>query len=177
VERPTWWPSRLWWSNGQPPAPTGGGGASGLPERAPARVSGDPGREPPALSFLRTLLAMLGAERAAVWVYRREEGTWDLEREACAEEALRPAGGGPVPAEGHPFTWALREGLVLQLPSERLGAMVVGGGWTLLGVVPGSRRALSLEFAGSPPTAARRGLEAAVSHLADLERAGYLRPT
>lgn len=177
MERPGWWPARLWRSGGEEVTPGAIGRGLSLPERAPARMASDPGREPPALSFLRTLLAMLGAERAAVWVYRREEGTWDLERDVCPDEAPRSGSGGPVAAEGHPFTWALREGLVLQLPSERLAPMVAGGGWTLLGVVPGSRRALSLEFAGSPPVAARRGLEAALSHLADLERAGYLRPT
>ena len=176
MERPGWWPANLWLSGGADGARVSGGEPR-LPERAPTRMASDPGREPPARSFLRTLLAMLGAERASVWIYRRDEGTWNLEREVCSEDGLRPEGGGPVPAEGHPFTWALREGLVLQLPSERLGSMAPGSGWTLLGVVPGSRRALSLQFAASPPAAARRGLEAALCHLADLERAGYLRPT
>ncbi len=119
---------------------------------------------------------MLSAGRAAVWVYRREEGAWQVEREARFDDWAAPEAG-PVAAEGHPLTWALREGLVLQLPSERLGWSAFEGGWTLLGVVPGSRRALTLEFPGSPPAAARRGLQAALDHLADLERAGYLRPT
>ena len=176
MRRPGWWPAGLWPSSRPSRSPERAGEAvAARPRRAPARA-GEERAEPPAASFLRSLVVMLSASRAALWVYGREEGTWTLERQA-AEEDGGDGGSAAVPADGHPLTWALREGLVLQVPSERLGGTSRGAGWTLLGPVPGSRRALALEFPGSPPATARKGLSAALEHLSDLERAGYLRPS
>jgi hypothetical protein len=175
VARPAWWPARLWPSAARETSGDVGVPGLSLPERAPARAGGERARRAPAESFLRTLVEGLSSGRASIWVYHREGATWELECEVGATDWPRSERGA-VSAGGHPFTWALREGLILQVPSEKLGSVGVEGGWTLLGVVPGSRRALTLEFAGSPPAGARRGLEAALAHLADLESAGYLTP-
>ncbi|HKK07497.1 MAG TPA: hypothetical protein VKA44_01285 [Gemmatimonadota bacterium] len=178
MRRPGWWPASLWPASGgrtrtEPPE-AASRGASTL--RAPPGQRPEAGPAPPGRSFLETLVVLLGASRAALWVYGREEGAWTLEREAAAP-GVDGGGAAAVPAEGHPLTWALREGLLLQVTSERLGDLSRAPGWTVLGAVPGSRRALTLEFPGSPPAAARKGVESALAHLADLERAGYLRPS
>jgi len=176
VRRPRWWPATLWPSPREQRAPERAGeAAAARPHRAPARAGGK-SAEAPAASFLRSLVVMLSASRAALWVYGREEGAWTLEREV-ADGGDGEGGSAVVRADGHPLTWALREGLVLQVPSERLTGAGRGSGWTLLGPVPGSRRALALDFPGSPPATARKGLSAALDHLSDLERAGYLRPS
>jgi len=178
VRRPAWWPEALWPASGSGPRPGSADETppSRAPLRAPAPASGGSEPVPPGRSFLRALVVLLSASRAALWVYGREEGTWTLEREAAEDDGAGP-GAAAVAAEGHPLTWALREGLLLQVPSERLGDLARAPGWTVLGPVPGSRRVLTLEFPGSPPPAARKGVESALAHLADLERSGYLRPS
>lgn len=178
MRRPGWWPEALWPASGRRPRgdlseePT----RHGASLRAPSAPGAETSPSPPGRSFLEALVVVLGASRAALWVYGREEGTWTLEREA-AEPGAEAGGVDAVPAEGHPLTWALREGLLLQVSSEQLGDLSRTPGWIVLGAVPGSRRALTLEFPGSPPAAARKGVESALAHLADLERAGYLRPS
>lgn len=161
LRRPGWWPGSLWPGGGRPEPP------GGLPEASRGREGGD---VRPVDSFLAAVVAAFGAEGASVYRLDRERSSWVLERRAGEP----PAGStDELAAAGHPLTWCLREELSMQSEtSELLGGR--SSGWALAGSVPGADRALVVSFGGSPPTGARRGLEAAVEHLAALHDAGVL---
>lgn len=114
-------------------------------------------------SFLDLLLESLGAASAALWQLEREDDRWTVRAERRQEGWSGPdRQAGPV--RGHPFTWAVREGLVLQVPAER----IPGGdreGWTLL--IPESGRGCLLElwFASAPGSSVREAADAIQVHL------------
>ncbi len=153
MTRPGWWPAGWPWPGSGPTS-----GAGRLPDGAPE------GRErPPEATFLATLLEAFGAERAALYRLDRSEEAWTEERAVAGPEA-RP-GGGRLSAPGHPFTWCLREDLVVQVPAGDVDADRSAEGWALAGPVPGSSRVLALHFRGAPPARARRALRPALDHL------------
>ena len=119
--------------------------------------------DPPA-SFLRLLVAAFGAERAVVYRRTRDGESWIPERRSPRDaSALRS-----LDARGHPLTWCARERLIAQIPTAELPDGPGEASWLLAGGLPGGDRVLVLAFAGAPPTAARRAMEAAVEHLASL---------
>lgn len=153
--RPGWWPRALWPGAKRPGEPPGG-----LPDRPSPR-----GEESsaPEESFLELVVAAFGARGASVYRLERERAVWVLERRA----------GEPAPssdelsAAGHPLTWCLREGVLMQVEAGDL-LDPRASGWALAGAAPPADRALVVQFAGSPPSGAREGLQAAVRHLSAL---------
>lgn len=119
--------------------------------------------DPPA-SFLRVLVVAFGAERAVVYRRTRDGASWIPERRSPRDgSALRS-----LEARGHPLTWCARERLIAQIPTAELPEGQTEASWLLAGGLPGGDRVLVLAFAGAPPTAARRAMEASVEHLASL---------
>lgn len=162
IRRPPWWPEALW----PRVADRSDGERADLPPPAPGRR--DDLR--PVDSFLRTLTTAFGADGAILFRLDRGDAEWRRERSYGGETA--PAADA-FRAEGHPLTWALREGLVLQVASEELfGARVPG--WSVTGPVRSADRVLVLTFRGSPPTGARDGVRPALEHLGQLHGAGLL---
>lgn len=159
--RPAWWPGALWPGESRPEPP------GGLPERSPRPEDGE---ERPVDSFLRVVTASFGARGASVYRLDRDRSVWVVDRRVGAP----PNGSSDeLAAAGHPLTWCLREELSMQSEAdELLGGR--SGGWALAGAVPGADRALVICFGGSPPSGARKGLEAAVEHLAALHEADAL---
>lgn len=125
-------------------------------------------REPrgvdPIETFLRFALVTLEAGRLVLWDLDRRAEVWLPGREVRAPSW--PAFDvSRLEAVGHPFTWAWREELLLQVPSRRVLAAASSDDWILVGPVPGGRRVLTAAFRGAPPVRARNGLERALRHL------------
>lgn len=159
MKRPDWWPGAWKWPG------------EGAPVPAARRV--EPTRTGPVLTsrsgdpigtFLRVLVSGFGAERAVLYRMDRQADRWTPVRGASGDaDAARP-----FRVRGHPLTWCARERLVVQIPTADLPDAPAGVSWLLAGGLPGGDRVLVLAFAGAPPTAARRMMEAAVEHLAAL---------
>lgn len=166
MKRPSWWPRSWPWPGDVRSA--GDRPGTGLP---PAR--GRSSDAEPSETFLRTLATAFGAEQAVLYRLHRGREAWLVERSAPGGNgAAEPPG--ELPARGHPLSWCLREELVAQLPRGELAGDRRTGGWTLAGPVPGSDRVLVLIFGGSPPSGARRAVDAAREHVAALEASGVL---
>lgn len=167
MRRPDWWPRRLWpWETGpdrrEASASAGGGGGAEVPSVPEEREDELEGTLPWP-SFLDLLLESLGAASAALWQLERENDRWTVRAERRQEGWSGPDRQ-DRPVRGHPFTWAVREGLVLQVPAER----ITGGdreGWTLL--IPGSGRGYLLElwFASAPGSSVREAAAPIQVHL------------
>ncbi|UCG74757.1 MAG: hypothetical protein JSV95_08280 [Gemmatimonadota bacterium] len=113
-------------------------------------------------TLLEVLVQSMGARRAVVWRRDGGGGDWVVEDEVTA--------GGPsqsrsLAPEGHPFTWAAREDLVLQVLSKELFKGAPEGEWSLVAPVSEWGRLLCISFAGSPGVNARSAVESAVRHL------------
>lgn len=161
MSRPGWWPSGWPWPGGKASP-----GTARVPDRSrPVERSG--ASEDPDASFLVTLIEALGAQRAVLFALDREEGVWRAERSASGPDA-GPRDRDGLSAAGHPFTWCLREDLVVQVPVSELTADRSGEGWALAGPVRGTSRVLVLAFHGPPPSRARRAMRPALDHLASL---------
>lgn len=113
--------------------------------------------------FLEVLRLALAARTAELW--RREGDTWILEWVQPRDGGGEP---GRVPAAAHPFSWALSEGLLLQVPREELFGD--GRGWCLCGGPAGPGRVLCISFGATPGAAARPTLGPALAHLRELSR-------
>lgn len=166
MKRPSWWPRSWPWPGGARSGEDRPG--TGLPPAAARGSAGDP----PA-TFLRTLATAFGAEQAVLYRLHRDRAAWVVERSAAGGNgAAEPPG--ELAARGHPLSWCLREELVAQLPRGELAGDRRAGGWTLAGPVPGSDRVLVMIFGGSPPSGARRAIDAARQHVAALAASGVL---
>lgn len=169
MRRPDWWPRPLWpgeQSSPVPPDPRAGspgaGEGAGIGRRDDRTME-----EAPWPSLLELLLASLGAASGAVWRLEGERWTVLAERArpgwSSAERRERSA-------RGHPFTWSLREDLILQTPADRI-AGDGREGWSLLVPVPRGRRLLELWFPSAPGPSVREATAAIQGHLAWLAEA------
>lgn len=169
MRRPDWWPRGLWPGGTESDAHSPSRGRTGTaveisppPKGGPRR--GRTGSEDPWPGLLDLLVEALGAASAAVWRLDEEARRWEV-----AAERRRPGWSGPerTPGSerGHPFTWAAREELVLQIPAERIreGARE---GWALLVPESGGRYLVELWFTSAPGPAVRESASAIRSHLA-----------
>ncbi|MFQ5888867.1 MAG: hypothetical protein ACE5JR_02320 [Gemmatimonadota bacterium] len=132
----------------------------------PSGLSGAGEEATPLESFLDALRVAFAAARIAVWLLEGE--VWVVERETRTERTAS-LGGCALEAAGHPFTWSLREGLLLQLSSEDLFGS--GVGWSLVGGPAGPGRVLCISFEGPPGPSVRPALGPALRHLRALYRA------
>lgn len=162
MERPSWWP-RPWWPGGGEP-----GDSSAAAPSVP-RASGGGGERPASGEGWTTLLGVLvdalQCGRATLWRLTSGGAEWRVVAEVTGAgwgEATARA----VDAPGHPFTWALKEELELQVPSERLGEASGPDGWALVAPVRSFGLCLSLWFSSPPRPAAREALEAVRRHTA-----------
>ncbi len=113
-------------------------------------------------TFLEVLVHSMGARRAVVWRLDATGEGWAIEDEVTAGG---PSKDSPLPAEGHPFTWAAREDLVLQVLSTELFKSAADGEWSLVAPLAEWDRLVCLSFAGTPGVNARSAVESAVQHL------------
>lgn len=166
MRRPDWWPETLWPGATEPVASPGPGPATrtaaGAERERPAGAGEglEAGGEPWP-SLLDFALEALGAGSGAIW--RMEGDGWSVVAERSAEGWAQPERS-PRPARGHPFTWSVREDLVLQVPAGRVGDDDRNG-WTLLVPVGRSRRLLELWFPSAPGPSVREATPALRAHL------------
>lgn len=157
--KPGWWPAELW--PGAADEPTAG------PVELPSpgsRGSGPPSPESGWEGFLQVLVASLQAGRATLWRLTESGSRWAVAAERVGSGWERhPAG--RCPAVGHPFTWASREELVLQVPDRRLGDAGGGEGWAVVVPVPAHSLVLCLWFSSPPNPTVRSSVPALQAHL------------
>lgn len=162
MKRPTWWP-RSWWP--------GDGDGEDAPDVAATvpRSGTDVGERPASGEGWRTLLALLRdalqCGRATLWRLSSGGAEWRVVAEVTGS-GWGEAAARAVDAPGHPFTWALKEELELQLPADRLGEAAGPDGWALVAPVRTFGLCLCLWFSSSPRPAAREALRAVRSHTA-----------
>ena len=113
-------------------------------------------------TFLEVLVHSMGARRAFVWRLEASGQEWVIEEEVSAGGSSKNA---ELPAEGHPFTWSVREDLVLQVLSTELFKGSAEGEWSLVAPLAEWDRLICLTFAGTPGVNARSAVESAVQHL------------
>ena len=113
-------------------------------------------------TFLEVLLHSMGARRAVLWRLDGGGEGWVVEDEATAGGTFP---GGPLAPDGHPFTWAARENLTLQVLSSELFKSSPEGEWSLVAPVGEWGRLVCISFAGAPGVNGRSAIEAAVQHL------------
>ncbi|MEJ2311183.1 MAG: hypothetical protein P8Y10_07085 [Gemmatimonadales bacterium] len=113
-------------------------------------------------TFLEVLLHSMGARRAVLWHLDGAADEWVVEDQVSAGGPSRSSS---LASEGHPFTWAAREDLVLQVLSTELFKGSPEGEWSLVAPVSEWGRLICLSFAGSPGVNARTAIESAVQHL------------
>lgn len=167
MKRPGWWPAALW------PVHEGttGGQSAGLPRRTGQPLDAEPKDETGSGwdSYLDVLVTTLQARRGALWERNVERGRW-----VPAYQRFSPGWSGTaqqaVASSGHPFTWSIREELLLQLPCHRIQGVGDGEGWVLVIPDPGSGRVLSLWFGSPPGPGVRESLSAVRAHMAWLGR-------
>ncbi len=113
-------------------------------------------------TFLKVLLRSMGAQRVVLWHLDAVREEWIAEEEVSTGG---PARTDPLPGMGHPFTWSVREDLVLQVLSTDLFKGSPEGEWSLVAPVSEWNRLVSISFPGAPGVNARTALESAVQHL------------
>ena len=113
-------------------------------------------------TFLEVLLHAMGARRAVVWRLDGSGEEWVVEDEVTAGGPSKIAS---LASEGHPFTWAVQEDLVLQVLSKELFKGSPEGEWSLVAPVSEWGRLVCISFAGTPGVNARSAVESAVQHL------------
>lgn len=162
MRRPSWWP-RDWWP-----------GADEDEERPdvaprvprPGREAGD--RPSPGegwTSLLTVLRETLQCGRATLWRLTSGGAEWRVVAEVTGS-GWGEASPRVVDAPGHPFTWALKEELELQVPAERLGEAAGPDGWALVAPVRSFGLCVCLWFSSPPRPAAREAVEAIRRHTA-----------
>lgn len=162
MERPSWWP-RAWWPGGTEPT-----GEAEVAASVP-RPGGDADQRPAPgegwTSLLTLLRDSLRCGRASLWRLSRGGAEWQVVAEVTGsgwgETSARAVG-----APGHPFTWALKEELELQLPADRLGGAAGPDGWALVAPVRTFGLCVCLWFSSSPRPAAREALGSVRRHVA-----------
>lgn len=163
LRRPPWWPADLWPGGDRPRSRTGpaeGVASAGPPGEAGDRPAAREGWE----TFLDAVVSSLQPGRASLWSLGEGGERWRRAAAAVAEGWKSP-GVDPFGAAGHPFTWALQEDLVLQVPSERLDPAGELDGWSVVAPVPEMGIVLSLWYSSPPSPAVRKAVPALRSHL------------
>lgn len=163
MKRPQWWPPALW--------PARGGPAGDREAKMRYRADEPPGVGSEAApdsgweSYLDVLVSTLQARRAVLWERRLDRGRWIP---VCQRFGSGWSGNAQeaVASPGHPFTWSLREELLLQLPCHRIQGVGDDEGWIMVIPDPGAGRVLSLWFASPPGPGVRESMSAVRSHLA-----------
>lgn len=162
MKRPSWWPPSLWPGGGERERP------ADVSTVAPpaAREAGEPPESGEGwTSFLGMVREALPCGRATLWRLRSGGAEWRV----VAEVAGSGWGGAEprvVEAPGHPFTWALKEELELQVPAEGLGRAAGPDGWALVAPLRQFGLCASFWFSSPPRSSAREALGAVRRHMA-----------
>lgn len=116
-------------------------------------------------SYLGLIRDALQCGRATLWRLTSGGAEWRVVAEVAGSgwgEAEPKA----VEAPGHPFTWALKEELELQVPADRLEEAGPPDGWALVAPVRQFGLCACFWFSSPPRPAAREALGAARRHMA-----------